>query len=197
MKNNFLPIPGFLNYEINSELVVRDKTSGRILKTYCYEAGYSFVYLYKGDSRFTRNPKKLRKIAVSADRWANSEFFPVPSLGGKYEINRLGVLRISKSKYPVDCLEGQKSFTIYLNGKKSTIARNTLLNEVFGTQLGFRRVQLFLSKGNRRYHFDTAADAARFLAPIVNLVPRTIVVYFRRRLTIIHGWRVNYVNDLN
>ena len=57
-------------------------------------------------------------------------FYPIPSLNGKYEINKQGVVRNAKTKKLVK-QNKPNSYSLYLNNKQSTHSVARLLAEVF------------------------------------------------------------------
>ena len=100
MIDNFLTIPDAPNYEINSNLLCRNKLTKHLL-TLQLRPGMAPYYSLrnKEKTKFTikRSPKTLRKQAVAA---AKPDIFePIPSANGKYEISPRGVVRNSKTKH--------------------------------------------------------------------------------------------------
>lgn len=109
MRENFLTIPDAPDYEINSDLVVRNKTTGRVLKPIVKD-GNAYYRLTLGGAKF-RTAKTFRRQAV--DAVGNSIFEPIPSTGGRYEINNAGIVRnaltkkkLKPRKNPSDFLTG-------------------------------------------------------------------------------------------
>ncbi len=192
MKDNFLTIPDFPNYEINSELLVRNKKTGKFLKP-VLRRGNLFVGLHNGIhcKRVSRSLKYCRVLALAAT--AKTIFYPVPSLGGKYEISKSGVLRNAALKYALK-LDKTNAYCVTIDKKNKRISRNTLLNEVFGTNKGRPRVQIVLNKNDCRIYFETASAAARFLSKIVFLGESRLRYLFTNRKTFIKGWKVNYLD---
>lgn len=194
MKNDFLTIPDAPNYEINSELIVRNKKTGRILSPYCDVRGHkrTIVNLFIDGTRTSRSIKLLRKQAVEADKLCSS-FVPIFS-APLYEINRNGSVRNKRTKKILKPLKGRKakSVNLYIDGVQTRCAISKLLFETFGIVKKGIRVPLFISKGNQRFYFDTLSAAARFLMPRLFLSFHAVYKYFTQRKADIYGWRINY-----
>lgn len=63
MKNNFLPIPDAPNYEVNSQGLVRNIRTGKILKPYkCKNHSVPSIHIPKYNIRWTA--ESLRRQAV-------------------------------------------------------------------------------------------------------------------------------------
>ena len=60
MKNDWLTIPGFPNYEINGDFEVRNRKTKRLLTVY-----RGFVFLYSDDVQYKRSAENLRRRAES------------------------------------------------------------------------------------------------------------------------------------
>lgn len=58
-------------------------------------------------------------------------FYPIPSLGGKYEIDENGVVRNAKSKRLLATINNV-SYSFFINSKKCCVSKLKLLDEVFG-----------------------------------------------------------------
>lgn len=196
MKDNFISIPDFPNYEINSQLVVRNKLTGRLLKPYTdTRNNRTIVNLFIDGKRTTRSIALLRKLAVECSVNYNS-FVPIYS-APLYEINRNGTVRNRRTKKILKPFRGSvNTFNLYITDGKRTIRRSisSLLFETFDiTPKNYRpHVPLFISKGNQRFYFNNLSDAASFLAPRLFLSFHSVYYYFRKRKADIYGWHINY-----
>ena len=187
MIENFLTIPDAPNYEVNSQLVVRNKKTGKILKL--NTNGNSKVFrLYSKDGKIISRSPKTYRLSALGDK---QKFYPVPSTGNKYEISQKGTLRNAKTKCLLKLRKG--SYVVYVDGKHKTLSKTTLLAEVFGTPMKNKPVQVTLEKNGRRIFFDSMMDAARFLAPKYFYSVASIATYLQSRREIIFDWHVRYL----
>lgn len=201
MKNDFLTIPDFPNYEINSELIVRNKTTGKILKprirrnanNFCVE----FVIMRFNGKRSCRNLIFCRTCAESV---ANKplDWQPIPSLDGKYEIAPNGDARNAKTKRHIlkhRYKNGRFDYIFRIDGKSLCRSINSLLWEVHGIIPNLPHntpVSISISKGNEKYFFHSINKASFFLAPRVFLGIGTIKLYLSRRYVTICDWKISY-----
>ena len=199
MKNDFLTIPNAPDYEINSKLVCRNKITDKFLKPdirHGKRGDYIYYRLIVDKKIIRLSAKTLRNKA-----WAPFDkriFYLVPSLDGKYEVTRTGVLRNVKSKRILK----PKKIGIYQiqkpNGKIISISLVKIFWEVFGVlppKSSNTTKPVIVSQGNRCYYFDKKSAAAKFLAPIVFLSKSTIQACLSQRRKEIFGWEINYLED--
>lgn len=187
MKENFLTIPDAPNYEVNSDLIVRNKKTGRIIKPQ-YD-GRIAVQLHNC-KRIQKQPHTFRRLAKAA--LDKREWFPVPSLNYLYELNKHGLLRRIKSKRLLK-LNNKLCYHISINGKGLKVSRSSLLWEVFGkTFCSSLPVPTTLIKDRRVYHFPSLNQAILFLAPKINYSYGRINDIFKNRLTNFCGWKISY-----
>lgn len=94
-------------------------------------------------------------------------FEPIPSLGGKYEINRLGKVRNAKTKRP---LKPYRNTTYGFHVQKKLVrrSRQSLLWEVFGVipkkPLKEFQCEVIVIKEKCVFRFNSFAECARFLS---------------------------------
>lgn len=173
MRDDFLTIPDVPNYEINSDLQIRNKKTGRLLKTARFPSGTRCCSIKHPDTKksIRRSLKTFRQQALAYA--STSVFYLIPS-NPLYEMNRAGIVRNAATKKVLkQCkTESGKKFCdllISTHPKKTHGRRfiNALKLEVFGEGKIFcqKRVPVVLSKNDRRIYFETMTAAARFLAP--------------------------------
>lgn len=199
MKDNFLTIPCAPNYEINSDLVCRNKKTGKIL-TPCPNSRHdSFYYSLRNSAvtKFTikRSPQNLRRQAVAATKI--DSFEPIPSLHYYYEINTKGIVRNAETKQV--CKPSHKGIGLLLfdRAEKKFKYRSIddLLWEVFGRipkQKKGSRVPCSAENSKGKFFFDNLAACAKFLAPKIHLSPLTIESYLNHRQQSLYGWTISY-----
>ena len=195
MLENFLTIPDAPKYEINSQLICRNKRTGKILKVY-YTAGnkpYYFLYL-EGNKSTHRRAKTLRRIAVAAVTL--DTFAPIPSLGGRYEINRRGKVRNAKTKRILK-LQNGREYRLVIDGKLIWRSVSNLLWEVHGKipERLCTRVPCIAENATQKISFPNMSACAGFLAPKVFLGFNTVNCYLNRRKPTIYGWKITYLED--
>jgi len=151
VKDNFLIIPDFPNYEINSELLVRNKKTGKFLKP-VLQRGNLFVGLHNGIhcKRVSRSLKYCRELALAAT--AKTIFYPVPSLGGKYEISKSGVLRSAARKYALK-LDKKNAYCVTIDKQNKRVSRKFFikLNSLF--TIWSKSAVAFLIKFRKTFQF--------------------------------------------
>ena len=197
MRENFLPIPDAPNYEINSKLVCRNIMTKHLLKlqTPKNKAPYYSLRVTGKKTCIKRSPKLLRRQAVAAA--SPHTFEPIPSTGGKYEINIRGVVRNAKSKQILKTKSKGACVSLQLDAKKS-ISRSIkdLLWEVHGIikPRRFRPRPCSARHSDYGYFtFDNMKDCARFLAPKVFLVVRSIYSHLIKHEQNVFGWSIKYL----
>ena len=196
MRDNFLTIPCAPNYEINSDLVCRNKKTGKIL-VLCKNSRHDGVYYSLRNSAVTikRSPKNLRRQAIAATKVETFE--PIPSLHNYYEINPKGTVRNAETKQI--CKPSHKGIGLLLfdRAEKKFKYRSIadLLWEVFGhipkPKKGCR-VPCAAENNHGKFHFNNLAACAKFLAPKIHLSPLTIESYLNERRQSLYGWTISY-----
>ena len=199
MIENFLTIPDAPNYEINSQLVCRNKKTGRVLKIFFSKKGSPYYSLRTTGKRttFKRSPETLRRLAAAS---AKSTFVPIPSLGGRYEINITGKVRNSRTKKIIKSKCNGKYYDFQIGGNYIGRATADLLWEVHGIirERRFRPCPCSCENHQGKFFFQNMADCARFLSPKVFLGIRTVKNYLVRRDEAIEGWKITYLaQDFN
>ena len=192
MRNDFLTIPEAPNYEINSQLMVRNRRTGKILKSYFYKTwGSTNVNLYVNKRYVVSDVDSLRKNAVAAynDYWA-----AVPSLNDFYELNPKGILRDAKTKLCLTkCVDGgRKVYRVNINGVECVCGVKELLEEVYDISPAVRGVPVTLRHNKRAFKFDSLKTAARFLNERTEIKVGTLLGYLSQRVTEIGGWNIKY-----
>ena len=189
MKNDFLTIPDAPNYEINSQLFVRNKITGFIFAP----KGRHRLTLWHNGKSIGRNLTSFRRQAVCAN--SDVSWFPVHSLNCKYELNRNGVLRNSITKKIIK-LNSHHLFQVTIDCKTFSVSRKMLMWEVLGSevkQINFKIPVSITNKERRQYFsFDSLVACARFIAPKINYSVSTIQHKLAKRCTDIFGWRIYY-----
>lgn len=200
MKDDWLTIPDFDNYEINRKLQVRHKKTKQLLKQYV-KGKFRFVYLHRTPpyKPTTRAVKILLRQALVFNR-SNQRvsWHPVPSLGGKYEFNAHGTLRNARTKRRLQKHNGN-SYMPYVDGVRVCVCVARLQWEVFGAILhtnarGIKK-PVILRKGSTILHFDSHQDAARYIAKSEYYSVSRIMALLAQRRAYIKGWDINYLED--
>ena len=195
MRNDFLTIPG-TNYEINSQLICRNKKTGYVLKKHRDKNGSPYYSIRKTNQKmFCRSPKFFRRVAKSAAE-KHSSFEPIYSLDGKYEINRAGVVRNVATKLVLKTKANGKCVSIQLSAHKYiSRAIADLLWETHGKIIKwrFRPCPCSAESNAGKFFFDNLTLCACFLSPKVFLAVSTIKNYLCRRNSIVGGWKITYL----
>lgn len=196
MKENFLPIPDAPNYEINSQLICRVIKTKYVLKIFHRKNNSPYYSLRNPEitkHTIKRSPKLLRRQAVVATQ--ADTFEPIPSTGGKYEINIRGVVRNSKSKHILKQKANGHCVEMHL-GKRIFVMRaiKDLLWEVHGIikPRRFRPQPCSAENRHGKFFFPNMKACARFLAPQLFLSVRTVSNYLYERKKNIQGWAINF-----
>lgn len=199
MKDNFLTIPCAPNYEINSDLVCRNKKTGKILSL-CKHSRHNGVYYSLRNSvanKFTikRSPKNLRRQAVAATKVETFE--PILSLHNYYEINNRGTVRNAETKQICKPTPNGNGVLLFDRKEKKFKGRTIadLLWEVFGRIPKPRkgcRVLCSAENNHGKIFFDNLVACAKFLAPKVYRSPRTVISYLYERRQSLYGWTITY-----
>lgn len=194
LKDDFLTIPDAPNYEINSQLVVRNKKTGRLLKA-AIRKNRRIYWLISGGKRIGRTGRTFRRQAVAAQ---HADWFPVPSLGGKYELNYTGTLRNSSTKKILKIHDSNNFFGFYpiFDGKLKAVSLKSLMWEVFGITPppSSRRVPVPCSavKNGVRKSFDSLQALARFLAKDQYFSVGAARYHLNKRRSEFGGWIITY-----
>lgn len=199
MKNDWLTIPDAPQYEINSDLVVRNKLTGKTLTpirlkrkngvTLTYTLHGYGVYLY-------RTGQSLRRQAQAVQ----GSFAPIPSLDGRYEINAQGVVRNTRTKKVIK-VDHKRHHQAYLkdeNGRNFARAIADMLWEVHGIikPRGPKPAPVVIDNGHQRFYFESKQAAAKFLAPKLHYKWETIAHYMHHfRKPKIGDWNVTYLTS--
>lgn len=192
MKDDWLTIPDAPNYEINSQLVCRNKKTKKILSLYVRPHRWAYYSLRRpGQCTLKRSPKSLRAQAVVANQV--DTFEPIPSLGGKYEVNITGKVRNANTKRI--CKPRNHSVIVRHNGKYSSVAVADYLWEVHGKIIKRKLPCPCSAENNYGKHFFTNMKAcARFLAPKLHYCVETIALWLTNRKENICGWKITYLD---
>lgn len=197
MRNDFLTIPDTPNYEINSQLICRNKFTKQTLTLHPRPGKAPYYSLRnKFTTKFTikRSPELLRRQAVAAAK--PDTFEPIPSTGGKYEISPRGVVRNSHSKHILKRKSHGHCVQLLLdNGSYVVRSIKDLLWEVHGIILPrrFRPQPCSAENQHGKFFFQNMKACARFLAPKIFLSVRTIANYLYRHDKFIGEWSINYL----
>ena len=194
MKNNFLTIPDAPNYEINSDLICRNKSTGRILTLHSDYKNFQYYSLYPSCSKITikRSPETIYAQAFDAVNHSN-KFLPITSLNGKYEINTKGIVRNSKSKIILNPLRGTISFHL---GNRVYLRRSVsdLLWEVHGIirQRRFRPCICSAENDKEIFLCRNLTQLASILSGKIFYQATTIRNHLTKRETIIGCYHISY-----
>lgn len=194
MKDDWLTIPDAPNYEINSQLICRNKKTGHILKKSVRLDGAVLYQLTSAPKVVIRSPKTLRAQAVATT--LKQTYIPIPSLGGKYEINSSGTVRNAQTK----CLLKKQDNAVLLFFNHQNLRRNIdeLLWEVHGIikKKRFSRTIPVAAENQHGKHFFPNMNAcALFLAPKVFYTVNTVLTYLSSRKDFISDWKITYLDD--
>lgn len=194
MANTWLTIPCAPNYEIDSYLRVRVKKTGQLLKLQVVPRRRSYYSLRDKSHPYTikRSPRTLRAQAEEAVK-PKTSFVPIPSLGGKYEINIHGKVRNAFSKLIIKPFEGR---VVVFDGKKYTNRSvKDLLWEVHGKEYRprLRACPCVASTSCFRKKFPTLAACAQFIAPQVYRTVGTVREHLHKREQNVFGFDITYL----
>lgn len=196
MKNDFLTIPDAPNYEINSQLFVRNKRTGRILKvsTRGYKNSIFYNICHNG-SASSKVAVTLRETAEEKTLKSSKHWLPVPSLNYNYEINRFGELRNAKSKHKLYLCK-DNCYSVYLDGRRKKVNLKSLMWEVHGkTYAPKKPVTVIALKNKFALRFDTLKKCADYLAPIIHYSVASICKKLNQRSAEFCGWSFFYEED--
>ena len=197
MKDDFLTIPIAPNYEVNSELVVRNKKTGHILKEY-----RKHVVVWSGKRQFHCTAKLLRRLALSAVEYKGTELSPrwvaVPSLNYRYELSCTGILRNAKTKrrLKMQIQQNHLRYRVPVDGRVASISLKSLMWEVFGVmpKISNREpVPTTICKGDKVLHFDSLMATAKFMVKVGRWALKSILgLLYNKRPNEIDGWAITY-----
>ena len=194
MRNDWLSIPDAPNYEINSQLICRNKKTGYILKKHL-DKRKRFYYSVRrqGQKAFCRSPQFLRRVAEAAIR--KDSFAPIPSLGGRYEINERGVVRNTATKKILKRKGHGKCVEIHA-GQRIFIMRCVadLLWEVHGIilQRRFRPQPCTFENAHGKFSFPNLKAAARHIAKEISYSLSYVYKFFLDRKPQFDDWKISY-----
>lgn len=185
-KEDFLLIPDAPNYEVNSDYVVRNVSTGRVRKP----NSHGTVLLECNGSRFSCNGETYYRRATAA---LDNDWKPVPSLNGKYELSSTGSFRNVKTKRVLKpqwrCYRAY--FTVVVENRMVWVPLDRLLAEVYD----IRREpppKILISQGGVRIPFATFSDCAEFLAQHAQCLASTLRNKLTSRPGSLLGWAVHY-----
>ena len=192
IKEDFLIIPDAPNYEINSQLLVRNKKTGRILKPRQKQLRIIVAFQAANGKRQSRDIQSLRNQAISAVK--TDVWFSVPSLGNLYEINKKGQLRNARTKRNLK-INRDKNFLVWFNNKTLRVTLKSLMWEVFGKFTKSYRppyIPVIIAKGAIRRRFTSLRSTSKFLSSIIYLSDVHIRKLLSKRIAEIDGWKITY-----
>lgn len=206
IKENFLTIPDAPDYEINSQLIVRKKSNGKILKSYKRPDRNGFTANVRDDKgkHIARDTKTFRRQAVTAVKDNHSHidwWVTLPSLNFLYEINPRGILRNVKSKHIIKrfVLCGYQFFSVRINNNPKHVSLNSLLWEAHGIIAEKKKcthtppIANVISDGSTVLNFVSLLDTAAFLSKRVFRSVHTILnKLYREHPNEIYGWNISY-----
>lgn len=198
MKNDFLTIPTAPDYEINSQLMVRNKKTGRLLKIlqndYKDTKG-QYCLCIKGKRKYYK-AETLRILAVEFNSASlGKKWVKVPSLNYFYEMTPNGTLRHVRTKRITKKYLIGKQFYYRVTINRKTVNRplKQLLWETHGEiYIRQTKIAITLTKNKQVYNFDSLSAAGRFLTNRVHYAFGTLLKLFAKRLTEIYGWHIIY-----
>lgn len=123
----------------------------------------------------------------------SENFLPIPSLDNLYEINPQGVVRNVRTKKEISPF---LSFQFKDRHTSRTIA--SLLLEVHGIKKAVQNVhsiECSCTDGDKKYHFQTLKELAKFLAPKTHYKRKTIEDYLSKRKSEIGIWQIKYFDE--
>jgi len=198
MRDNFLTIPDAPNYEINSQLIVRNKITGYILKPYTRSSGKSYYQLAQNTvtgKAINRQPESLLNQARIA--LMTSTFATLLSPFDSYEVDPKGRCRNRRTKKLLRCRNGNR-YTLFntFTHKPHSRSVNDLVWEAHGKKRkGFRPIPVWAENPSGKFFFPNCAACARFLLDKLHYSLHTLSDYLWRRKPSIADWKFSYVDD--
>ena len=196
MKEDFLTIPDAPGYEINSELIMRNKKTGHLLTLLPRTKKTPERYiLFVNGKQVGRGAETWRRQAVAAKQ--ASHFEPVPGYGDRYEVSPSGIVRNRLTKRKLK-LQPDGCYRLWDGKTNKDRSKTSLIYEVYDVDKRkcSPAVPVILSKGNFRQYFETLTAAAKFLAPLVYLTFGGVRRYLKQRQREIYGYKITYVEDI-
>lgn len=194
MKNDWLSIPDAPNYEINSQLVMRNRRTKKILAAYTDYKNFKYYSLRVSWRTGTvkRSPKTFRAQAEAAT--VKGTFKPILSLGGRYEINKHGVVRNARTKRVLKSVRNGKVIKFGCNSEYSSRAVADLLWEVHGQIIKrrYRPQPCFIENAHGKIFFPHLRACARYLAPKISYAVLTVASWLGKRREQIAEWKISY-----
>ena len=197
MRENFLTIPVAPNYEINSQLICRNKRTKRVLTLQRRKGNHGTYYslrLTGTKNTIKLSPKLLRRLAAEAAN-PTKTFMLIPSLDYRYEINMRGVVRNAKTKQVLKRKGHGKCIVVHSGKHKyTTRAITDLLWEVHGIikKRRFRPVPCSAENHCGKFFFPNLKACARFLAPKLHFSVGWVHKNLTRRAASFCGWQFSY-----
>lgn len=191
MKEDFLTIPDAPNYEINSELICRNKKTRKLLKGCTLPRKNIYFRL---NSLICRSATTLRAQAEAYI--SNEQWFPVPSLNNKYEISQNGKLRNSKSKRILS--PNERSYDVWIDHKQVTVTADKIFFEIFGTCRFLNRKRYFpciVHVGEDKFFFPHFNEAAAFIAEKRFYTQDTVRRLLTKRCPAIYDFKISYFDE--
>lgn len=195
VRENFLPIPDTPNYEINSQLIMRNRKTKQILSLFSDYKNFKYYSLRVSwrSGTVKRSPKTFRRQAVAATK--KETFAPIPSLGGRYEINKQGVVRNTATKKNLKRKGHGKCVEVHA-GQRIFIMRCVadLLWEVHGIipKRRYRPQPCSIENAQGKISFPNLRACARFLAQKMYYAVHTVERWLCARLERIADWKISY-----
>ena len=198
MINNFLPIPAAPGYEINSQGFVRNIRTGRILKAYKHkDRPTPKIHIPKYHIRQTAESLRHQAVIAHNEKDKETSWLPIPSVGGKYEINFRGTVRNTKTKKilkPIIC-NGCKCVNLWRDNKQNNYSVNRLLWEVHGQikpKQHPRICSVKIIKEKEIHHFKFQKDCVIFLCERENYSESYVRKKLGNRVENFRGWKITY-----
>lgn len=138
---------------------------------------------------------------MKAEHVGSRTFCPIPSTGGKYEINPMGEVRNAKFKRNLKKSPDRKAFALNIGGRKTKRTLASLLWEVFGilpkkSKWRFK-TEVTATLEGRVHKFNSFSECASFLAPKLNYSAKYLRWILTRRQETFAGCRFVYPNGLS
>lgn len=188
----FFPIPSLGGkYEINRKGVVRNTETKHIIST---PKGKHHYRLYVNGVLICTCQSVL--LAEVFDK--KGDFLPVPSLGGKYEINQRGIVRNARTKKRLNhtVKNNRQILSLSINGRYIQRSVRQMLWEVHGVLPKipqFRSaISVTIQKNNEHYTFESLTKCAKFLSSRVYYSQRYLMDFFKKRVAKIGEWKIFY-----
>lgn len=193
----FYPIPSLDGkYEIDKKGVVRNSQTKHIIKP---RGGKSYYPFSLNNTQIWR----CRETLMSEVFDKIDDYLPIPSLGGKYEINQRGILRNAKTKKRLrlnrSADENAFFYSVKINGIYTHRYLQQLMWEVHGVlpkAVAFRTaISVTIQKAGEHFTFDSITKCAKFLSPKEHYSFSWIFSQLQQRRKEIYGWKVFYHED--